>query len=178
MKGAAGRNQGAGEVGEIFHVRPEDDRTPGHDRLDRILTAARGQAFAHENNRRGRVPIAQFPGGIEEQAVRGYRAIGRNAPATRFEAKCAQTGGNLWHPLDVTRRNQEKKIGKIAPQLEKNAAQDFLLSRVGAAGEQDRPTRINAKGLEDGLRDLGVRRDVFGIVFDASDRINALRSRA
>ena len=104
-----------------------------------------------------RVPIAQFPGGIEEQAVRGYRAHWPQAPATRFEAKCAQTGGNLWHPLDVTRRNEEKKIGKIAPQLEKNAAQDFLFSRVGAAGEQDRSTRINAKGLEDGLRDLGVR---------------------
>ena len=78
----------------------------------------------------------------------------------------------------MARGDEKKEIAKLAPEIEEDATEDFLFSRVRAAGEQDRPIRIDAKGLEDGPRDFGVRSDVLGIVFDAPDRMNTLRFRA
>ena len=57
--------------GEVLHVRTEYDRAIGDDRFHWILSAARGQAFAHEDDRRNRIPVPQFARRIDEQTVGG-----------------------------------------------------------------------------------------------------------
>ena len=41
----------------------------GHDRFDRILSAARRQTFADKRDRGDGIPIAKLPRGIDEKAV-------------------------------------------------------------------------------------------------------------
>ena len=48
---------------------PKIDRTIGDDRFDRVLSAARGQAFADKDDRRDRIPVAQFARRIEKETV-------------------------------------------------------------------------------------------------------------
>src|SRR5947209_19465920 len=63
----------ARQSGKIFHVRAEDNRLARNDRLDWILPAVRGHTFPDEDNRRDRVPVAKFTGGIEQQTIDSMR---------------------------------------------------------------------------------------------------------
>ena len=51
-----------GQRREVFHVRTKYDWLPSDNRFHRILTAMRGQAFAHEHNCGNAVPISKFAG--------------------------------------------------------------------------------------------------------------------
>ena len=62
LDGAAMSDQRPRKGGKIFHVRTEDDRSSGDDRLDRVLSALSSEAFSDENNRGDPVPISQLTG--------------------------------------------------------------------------------------------------------------------
>ena len=55
---------------EVFHVRSKHDWFAGHNRLHRILTALRGQAFPNEYNGGDTIPELKFAGCIEKDTIR------------------------------------------------------------------------------------------------------------
>src|SRR6202030_469740 len=72
-----------GERGKIFHVRTEENGFAGQDRLDRVLSAVRGETLPDKHNRGDGVPMLELAGGIEEETVgrRRTRAAGFAAQA-------------------------------------------------------------------------------------------------
>ena len=98
--------QRTAERGKILHVRAEDDRFVREDRFDRILSADRRQALAHENNRGDGEPETQFAGRIQQKAIDrlarwcfDFRTEGDAKP------QCGQALVNFARTLDVTRRD-------------------------------------------------------------------------
>ena len=55
-------------VGEVLHVRAEDHRLAESGRFNGVLSALCGETLAHEGNVGPGVEVAEFTGGVDQQA--------------------------------------------------------------------------------------------------------------
>jgi hypothetical protein len=172
---ASGGDERLGEAGEVLHLRAKDDRTPGDDRFDRVLSTSRSQAFAHKDDGRDGVPISQFACGIEEQAI-GRMVPFACASSHGREAERAELPGDVPHPFDVARGDDEEEIREFNPKLGEDPTEDFFFAWVRAAREQDRSRGIEAENLQNVTRQLGLGFAVLRIEFDAAREVARLTS--
>src|SRR5438552_18422492 len=87
-KGTAVLHQFLGQPREILHVRSENHGLASDDWFNRILAPTGGETFADENHRRDRVPITQFPCGMEKKTVKRPR-FRRRASAEEAQTQLA-----------------------------------------------------------------------------------------
>ena len=104
------RDQRVGERREIFHVRSEKNRFARENRLDRILPAARREAFADKNNRGDGVPMLKLASGIEKKTIRWRNSrTACFAPQADAQAKPFEVRTNFPGPLHVSRGDDQGK---------------------------------------------------------------------
>ncbi len=130
---------------EVLHVRAEDDRLAGEDRLDRILAAVRGEALANKDDRRDRIPMAQFAGGIEDEYIKWTLVRLRGGASPRdVQTERNQRARDLVGAFHVSRRNDQQQVGHVLSHLDECARENFLFAGMRAATEQNRPGSIDA----------------------------------
>jgi hypothetical protein len=102
-------------MGKVFHVRPKHHRFTGINRFNRVLSSVRGETFPNKDYCGGAVPIAEFSGGIENQAIGIRKRVSPPAPPYDSQTAAAQLRLYLRYPLDMSRSNYEKKRRKLLP---------------------------------------------------------------
>ena len=132
--------EGIGDGRKILHVRPENDRFAQRRRFDGILPALAAQALPDKDDRGLLVEVAQFAGGVDQQAFHLARlepgVHGDFAAKDKLHAARAQVLAHRLAALEVARHHHEKQIGEPPAQTEKLPGQDGLFTLVRAAADQ------------------------------------------
>ena len=176
MERAARGDERLREGGEVLHVRSKNDRAIGHDGFDRVLSAARGQALADEDDRGDGIPIAQFAGRIEEETV--GRGGSRDSLRRTEDMPRSRNWATISRVRSTWRGAITRKRKGIPAQFQENLRQDLFFARVCAAPEQDRAIRINSQGVQNRAWNLGPQRDIVRVEFDTADPPDAVAAYA
>ncbi len=165
--------KGFGHGSEILHVRPEDDRLPGQDRLDRILSASCREALADEHYGRYSIPVPQLPGGVEQEAVwLNDPPVLYAAAQSDAQTKLLQARHNLSRALHVPRRDDKNERRELCSKTLEHAGENLLFSGMRAPRQENRSGLLDAIGAENSPRQEAIATCVCGIVFDAADFLN------
>jgi hypothetical protein len=110
------------DFGEVFHVRPDDDRASGEDRFDGVLSSDALETLPHDNEIGEGIPAAELAGGVgDPNAHRGVSVPGRRrggpgaGPEDGIEAVAAKLGGDSGASFGVPRNDDKFEFGKFAP---------------------------------------------------------------
>src|SRR5438067_7805009 len=163
---AASRAELLCQACEIFHVWPKNYRLSRTDRFDRVLTAMRSQTFSDKNNRRNVVPVRQLASCIDKQALKFLRSVSGSSLPDRSQIAFAQFSFDFVCPLNMTRRQDQKQVGKFRSERAKNVNQNLFLAPMGATSKENWPSRINSR-FPKSLRHIGqnvlIEHDVINI---------------
>jgi hypothetical protein len=168
LDGGVRAQEGFDNALEVLHVRAEEDRLAQGGGFDRILAAFTGEAFADEDEGGRLVEVAEFAGGVDEEAIdlfaraaeigAEFGAVG-DAQAGSFEIFAGFLAA-----FHVARDDDEEELGKIFAEFLVNAAEDRFFAGVGAAGDENGISSADADLCEEGG-------DVYGGAFAESDAI-------
>src|SRR5215211_4760490 len=118
-------------------MRTKYNRLARENRLHRILSPVRGEAFPDEHHSGESVPALKFTSRIEENAIRIGCAAGKHLAGERHaQWQSAQVRADFLQPFDVTRRDEQPQRWKFLTQPKKNSDQDFFFATVRAAAEE------------------------------------------
>src|SRR6266480_6159137 len=118
-------------------MRTKHNRFACENRLHRILSPVRGEAFPDEHHSGDVVPALKFTSRIEKYAIRiGYVAGERFAGERHAQWQSAQVRADFLQPFDVPRRDEQPQRRKLLAQPKKNSDQDFFFTTVRAATEE------------------------------------------
>src|SRR5512132_1721374 len=130
-------------------MRTKHNRFACENRLYRILSPVRSEAFPDEHHSGDAVPELKFTSRIEKNAIRiGCVAGERFAGESHAQWHSAQLCTNFLQPFDVPRRDEQPQQRKLLAQPKKNSDQDFFFTTVRAATEEHEGVR--AERLRDG----------------------------
>jgi len=111
LDGAAILEERAGDLGEVVHVRAEDDRLAEHRGLEDVVAAGVGQAAADEHQRGNLVQLRELADRVEDDhvdarfGVDGQLLAPRHAPAALLREALG-----LDEALRLPRRDDEQRI--------------------------------------------------------------------
>ena len=118
-------------------MRTKHNRFARENRLHRILSPVRGEAFPDEHHSGNVVPALKFTSRIEKNAIRiGCAAGERFAGERHAQWHSAQLCTDFLQPFDMTRRDEQPQRRKLLAQPKKNSGQDFFFTTVRAATEE------------------------------------------
>ncbi|MEI6279461.1 MAG: hypothetical protein WCQ16_08785 [Verrucomicrobiae bacterium] len=122
-----------GERGKILHMWSEDDRDAGGDGFCGILAPTGGEAFSYEYDGRAGVPVAKFPGCVDEEhswlAGGWWLGAARNREPGFFELS-----GDVRSTFEVAGNQDQEEVGVAGSKLFKDVRHDlfFTLERAAA----------------------------------------------
>src|SRR4029077_13319914 len=118
-------------------MRTKHNRFARENRLHRILSTVRGEAFPDEHHSGNVVPTLKLTSRVEEDAIRiGCVAGERFAGERHAQWHSAQLRTNFLQPFDMTRCDEQPQRWKLLAQPKKNSDQDFFFTTVRAATKE------------------------------------------
>src|SRR6266478_8484317 len=131
----------------------------------------RSQTFSDKNNRRNVVPARQFAGCIDKQAVKFLRPASGSSLPDRSQIAFTQFSFDFVCPLNMTRRQNQKQIGKFRSEPAKNVNQNLFFAPMGATAKENGPSRINSR-FPKSLRRIGQDGLIENVVLNIANRMN------
>src|SRR2546430_7630956 len=177
LDGTAVADERIGQHGKGLHVRTEQDRFSSQSRFSRILAAVRKQAFRDKSKGRHAVPVTEFARGIDQQTIEKWIGCRQLTPKRHMEPNSFELTDNFGGAFGMARRENQKKIDKIAFQSAEDFGNDFFFAAVSATAK-NHGAFLQTKTLEDLERQFRIDLNVLRIVLDAADVMNFFRFQA
>src|SRR6266496_2616869 len=118
-------------------MRTKHNRFACENRLHRILSPVRGEAFPDEYHSGDAVPKLKFTSRIEEDAIGfGCAAGERFAGERHAQWQSTQVRADFLQPFNVSRRDEQPQRRKLLAQPKKNSDQDLFFTTMRAAAEE------------------------------------------
>src|SRR5262249_18040398 len=118
-------------------MRTKHNRFARENRLHRILSSVRGEAFPDDHHSGDAVPALKFASRIEEHAIWiGCAVDERFAGERHTQSQSAQFCTDFLQSFDMTRRDEQPQRLKLLAQPKKNSGQDFFFTMVRAATKE------------------------------------------
>ena len=166
----------AGDVAKVFHVRAADDGPAEEGRLQDVVTAARGQGTAHEDDIRQREQAAQLADGIEQECTGQLQGALEPGTPHKPDARRVELGRGGVEALRFARSEQQDEARMPGRQLVEGRDHGVVFvyiaggsGRHGAGGDPDLggpQTFDEAANRGRGIR-LARRNVVFQVAADA-----------
>ena len=149
LHGRAVGEERLGDLGEVLHVRTEDDRLPEERRLEDVVSAGRHEAAADEHRRGDLIELRQLADRVEHDRIGARLGVDRQ--------RRAADGGEPFmtaQPLDfaealrMPRRQDEQRVAARRAHAAERADDRLFLPLERAAGHEHRPVRRDAEEAE------------------------------